>query len=148
MRIWEFRSINSSNYMSDFMMLVHETLCFLLFLRLIALHATVYFSLTERELIRASSIEEARIHSGIKEWNEALERHFLLFQEEHNNITAAFYDTSRIFHKVLDDPERYGFKDSISVCSEDDCIWFNDLHPAYGLHRLLAEDLERFLRDT
>ncbi len=46
--------MNSSNYRSEFMMLVHEILCFLLFLRLIALHATVYFYLTERELIRSN----------------------------------------------------------------------------------------------
>ena len=89
----------------------------------------------------------ARIHSRIEEWNEILHQHFLQFQGQYNDMTAVIYDTSIIFNEVLDNPEKHGFKDIVSVCDEDDCLWYNGAHPAYGLHRILAVDLERFLRD-
>ena len=52
----------------------------------------------------------------------------------------------------MDDPSGYGFNDATTWCrgKGDTCkdagwMWADTLHPAWGLHRILAEDIARSL---
>ena len=85
------------------------------------------------------------IPARVEEWNEVLVTFVKKFSANHEGISMTIYNTSTIFNAALDKPEKYGFKDSISECLEADCIWEDTLHPAYGLHKLLAADLAMFL---
>ena len=85
------------------------------------------------------------IRAQIAIWNELLVTFVKGFFVNHKGISMTIYNSSTIFNAVLDEPEKYGFKDSISDCREADCIWQDDGHPAYELHRILTADLAMFL---
>ena len=78
-------------------------------------------------------------------WNRNLIRFANEFQRRHGDISTAVYDTCPIFNAVMNNPRKYGFKDAVSQCLESDCMWFDDLHPSYGVHRILAANLVKFL---
>jgi phospholipase/lecithinase/hemolysin len=63
----------------------------------------------------------------------------------HEGTSTTIYETSKIFNAVLDEPKRYGFKDSISSCPEADCPWVDGFHPSSEFHTYLAADLAMFL---
>lgn len=129
-------------------MLARETLCFSLPLHLSGHHAMVCIHLDRKGANKiATEDNEAIVHSRIGEWNEALNRHYLQFQEQYSDIAAQIYDTSKVFNEVLDNPEKYGFTNATAVCDEGDCIWYDKSHPTYAMHKILAEDLEKFLRN-
>jgi phospholipase/lecithinase/hemolysin len=96
-----------------------------------------------RELITADTREDVR--PRINEWNTKIHDFAKKFQKRHKDGLVALYDTSRIFNAVLDNPTKYGFKDGFSECQDDDCLWNDDLHPAFGMHKILAADLTTFL---
>lgn len=67
------------------------------------------------------------------------------FRRRHSDIFAAIYNTTVIYNDALDNPTKYGFKDAISSCQTKECIWNDDVHPTFELHRLLAADLVTYL---
>lgn len=71
------------------------------------------------------------------------------FQNKHRDARVGLFSTGPSWEKILENPKKYGYKDDISACDSDACIWNTDEHPAmhpkYGVHRVLAEDLAKFL---
>lgn len=85
------------------------------------------------------------VRSRIALWNVELEKLVDDFRETHPGVHAVVYDAAAIFNSVLDNPTKYGFKDSISSGEGKHYIWLDHLHPNYPLQRILAADLARFL---
>jgi phospholipase/lecithinase/hemolysin len=81
----------------------------------------------------------------ITEWNRELLQFITGFQRRHRDIYTYLYDSAPVFNAILDQPARYGFKDTISECLQEDCVWWDEAHPAFGLHRILAQDMALFL---
>jgi phospholipase/lecithinase/hemolysin len=112
-----------------------------MFLHLTGLHGV--YPPTYSKLIPASSHGDFR--AGIQEWNSLLPQYIGRFQRRYRDTFVAMYDTSIVFNAILDDPVRFGFRDNVSECQEKDCMWNDDLHPSFEVHRLLAADLALFL---
>jgi phospholipase/lecithinase/hemolysin len=88
----------------------------------------------------------------IKAWNSNLIEYAQKFSEKHGDVRVRIYDAAALFTRVLDDPKKYGFKDStskfmLSDAEEESCIWYDDLHPTSAMHKILAADLARFLTE-
>jgi phospholipase/lecithinase/hemolysin len=81
----------------------------------------------------------------IAAWNAELLKFVAAFQRRHQDIYVYLYDSAPVFDVILDEPGRFGFKDAISECSQKDCVWSDGAHPAFGLHRILAQDIASFL---
>lgn len=81
----------------------------------------------------------------ITEWNKELLKFITEFQRRHRDIYTYLYDSAAVFNAILDEPARFGFKDAISQCFQEDCVWWDEAHPAFGLHRILAQDMALFL---
>ena len=81
----------------------------------------------------------------IEAWNIELLKFIAAFQRRHRDIYTYVYDSAPVFNTILDDPARFGFKDAISECLQGDCVWWDEAHPAFGLHRILAQDIAAFL---
>jgi phospholipase/lecithinase/hemolysin len=48
------------------------------------------------------------------------------------------------FNRILDDPTAHGFETSDPTTSGGG-IWFDALHPTSAVHKILAEDIGKFL---
>ena len=88
----------------------------------------------------------------IKTWNSTLIEYSQKFSEKHDDVQVRIYDVAAVLTRVLDDPEKYGFKDStskfmLSDAEEESCIWYDDLHPTSAIHKILAADLAKFLTE-
>jgi len=50
---------------------------------------------------------------------------------------------------MLENPGEFGFRDDHSACASRECMWNIDenpaMHPTFGMHHVMAEDLARFL---
>jgi phospholipase/lecithinase/hemolysin len=51
-----------------------------------------------------------------------------------------------IFNAVFSHPDRYGFRDATSICDTGDCVWCDGIHPAYSMHRFIAEDVAKVVK--
>ena len=68
------------------------------------------------------------------------------FRQRYTDLVAAVvYDTHALFTEVLNEPGKWGFKDNLSKCHDWDCIWDDDLHPTFAMHKVVAKDLAAFL---
>lgn len=85
------------------------------------------------------------VRTRVEIWNELLLTFARDFFVKHEGTSTTIYETSKVFNAVLDEPEKYGFRDSISSCRESDCVWVDHLHPSSEFHRILAADLAMFL---
>src|SRR5271169_2366577 len=83
--------------------------------------------------------------SRIAQWNSALPQFVKGFLSNHSDISAMVYDVHTLFTEVLDNPKKYGFKDAISECHTSDCIWADDVHSTFAMHRIIAAGLAQFL---
>jgi phospholipase/lecithinase/hemolysin len=88
---------------------------------------------------------EDGLQSRIIEWNTRLEEFAAAFRARHCSVSVSIYDTSALMNKVLDDPEKYGFKDSLSSCHSEECIWYDGIHITFAMHKILAHDIANFL---
>jgi len=85
--------------------------------------------------------------SRIEEWNEKLTSFSKTFNDRHADLSLAIYDAYSVFTSVLDDPEKHGFRDVLSICYEE-CIWHDHIHPTAKVHELLAEGLLTLLNEN
>jgi len=94
-------------------------------------------------------IGEARDPEGLQEvideWNYYLPQWVDLWRSQHKDVQTAIYDTTYVFEEALDDPSTHGFRNATAMCDDGDCIWHDDLHPSYTMHRLLAARLAAWL---
>jgi phospholipase/lecithinase/hemolysin len=49
------------------------------------------------------------------------------------------FDAFSAFNEVLDCPVKYGFRDAVSVCEEQDCFWWDAYHPGEKAQILFGE---------
>jgi phospholipase/lecithinase/hemolysin len=71
------------------------------------------------------------------------------FRQQHTDIRVGLFHTGPTWEKILKNPRKYGFMDGESACGSRECVWNTDveppLHPTFGVHRILAEDIAEFL---
>ena len=108
-----------------------------LFVIITALHAILIFIIGHHDPV---------VRNRILRWNALLTHFTFTFSQRHSStLSAVIYDTHTLFTEVLDDPEKYGFKDNFSKCHAKECIWDDDLHPTFAMHEVVARDLARVL---
>jgi len=81
----------------------------------------------------------------IQEWNEKLMSQSKQFNELHDDVDIAIFDAFGIFNDVLDHHEQHGLKDITSICYEDECAWYDHIHPTAHIHEILASGLLNLL---
>ena len=86
--------------------------------------------------------------NGVLNWNTNLTHSLQQYSSLHDDITISLYDSSRIFNRVLDDPQGYGFVDSNQVCSTGECVWFDNFHPGSAFYKVFAKDFAEFLEES
>jgi hypothetical protein len=86
------------------------------------------------------------LSSRISQWNTVLPQYADDFASRHSNISVAVYDLHTLFTTVLDNPQKYGFKNATAGCHTSDCIWVDEgPHSTYGMHMIIAADMAHFL---
>ncbi|OSD02504.1 carbohydrate esterase family 16 protein [Trametes coccinea BRFM310] len=80
----------------------------------------------------------------ILDYNAALAEHVASFAETHRDVTVLSFDAHTWFNTILDDADKYGFKNitGFCECKDPDFFWFNTGHPTEHVHRLLARAVE------
>jgi phospholipase/lecithinase/hemolysin len=101
--------------------------------------------MAKTKLIKGAGRQDV-IKSRIARWNYRLNEFVTIFRFHHVDAFVEMYDTMEIFHAVFKNPEKFGFKDSTDVCQTGECVWNDAIHPAFSMHKFIAEDLARFLR--
>lgn len=46
---------------------------------------------------------------------------------------------------MLDNPRKYDFVDADQMCSTEQCMWTDKIHPSSPVHKVLAADLANIL---
>ena len=69
-----------------------------------------------------------------------------IFRYHHADAFVQIYDTMDIFNTVFHNPAKYGFRDATRICQTGECVWNDGIHPAFSMHKLIAEDLAKFLK--
>jgi phospholipase/lecithinase/hemolysin len=85
------------------------------------------------------------LHDRLQDWNDQLDDRADDLGRRHNDTTIAVYDANAFLNTILDSPEKYGFKDATSMCTQQNCFWHDALHPMSAVHKLLTQDLVRFI---
>ncbi|KAI9047552.1 hypothetical protein LZ554_008268 [Drepanopeziza brunnea f. sp. 'monogermtubi'] len=79
---------------------------------------------------------------NIQIYNENLAKHVSAFREKHPEASIMLYDVHALFTKVMDDPQKYGFKDATSMDS-DGCLWSGSFHILTGFDDFIAKDMAK-----
>lgn len=92
------------------------------------------------------------LRARINAWNQILIETAENFREKYTDVQVRIFDFSAPFMKVLDDPKKYGFKDNTtmfirSMAEMEECIWYDELHPTTGMHKIVAAELAKFLTE-
>lgn len=106
-----------------------------------------------RSLFRATNLSGANresIRLKIQTWNNTLISKSQKFHSTHPDVHIKIYDSFALFNRVIDEPWTYGFKSPNkkfmgSEAREEDCIWYDALHPTTALYKVLTEDLYEVL---
>jgi phospholipase/lecithinase/hemolysin len=80
----------------------------------------------------------------IEDWNEQLLIRSNAFGKRFNDVFIAIHDAYGIFSEVLDNPQKHGYPDILSICYEG-CIWYDHIHPTAQVQELFAEGLVSLL---
>lgn len=88
---------------------------------------------------------EPRAYQSYLDWNERLHAGAKDFHTKHPNITALMYSSWDIFDKVNNEPTRFGFSNR-DLRKRGGAIWMDHLHPTSRMHKVVATDLEAFLK--
>lgn len=105
----------------------------------------------------------AKSKADITDWNAQLQSKIADFEKTHKDVNMMLYDTIPLWNDMQDHGSKYGFKETQTFCPNWDdpafetnpssvgCdpiqtyFWFNDYHPTYHVHDILAQRLENFL---
>ena len=104
-----------------------------------------YQPATLTSLIVGEDRDPEGLEERVSEWNYHLPQWVDLWRNQHKDVQIAIYDTTYVFDEALDDPSSHGFRNATASCDSGDCIWHDDLHPSYTMHRLLAARLASWL---
>jgi len=90
------------------------------------------------------------LRTRVQTWNSKLHEHAQTFRDDHPDANVRVFDAGGVFAKVLDSPKEYGFKDSLtqymlSEAVEEECIWYDELHPTSKMYKIVAGELAEFL---
>ncbi|KAH8902334.1 hypothetical protein BR93DRAFT_261874 [Coniochaeta sp. PMI_546] len=117
---------------------------------------------TPSNLLKAPAVRSPNV-TMIGWWNDALaERAESLNRQD--GVTAMVYDANSFLNGVLDNPSRYGVKNTTAFCAGylqadvltdpgkygcpvplSEYFWFNSGHMTSHVHEVMAPDMERFL---
>ncbi|RAH65254.1 SGNH/GDSL hydrolase family protein [Aspergillus aculeatinus CBS 121060] len=89
-------------------------------------------------------IRRARHLTTVHIFNLLLERMVKRWARGFPDATVMLFDVFAFMAAVLDDPQRYGFRDGTCV-GEEGCVWWDDFHPRSEFHFVLARQLEGLL---
>ncbi|KAI8624978.1 carbohydrate esterase family 16 protein [Xylariaceae sp. FL1651] len=98
-------------------------------------------------------------------WDDSLARHSHKFAAENRRAKVMLYDANTFLNGVLNNPGKYGIKNTTSYCLDyanldvlyhpelygclplDEYFWYNSGHMTSHTHKVLAPDIARFLRE-
>ena len=86
----------------------------------------------------------AHLRCRIILWNSYLQTVVKEFLEGHSEAITAIYDVASVFTSVLDDPTKFGFKDSTDW-GDENCVWDDALHPTSKMHHIIAEEFVKVI---
>ncbi|OAX30712.1 hypothetical protein K503DRAFT_870910 [Rhizopogon vinicolor AM-OR11-026] len=114
--------------------------------------------------IQQGSEVTAQIATGIAEYNTYLRQSVHAFRANYSDLdTVIVFDTQPIFNVLLDEWETFGFVNITGYCAAyqngtptltyqiEGCapvssyFWFNDLHPLFTVHNILAKAISTVL---
>ncbi|KAI7883859.1 hypothetical protein K492DRAFT_184281 [Lichtheimia hyalospora FSU 10163] len=113
-------------------------------------------------VVNVPPMEHAPAHIGnntiakvVKSFNDLLQARVALFNIKHkDDVFIHYFDAHRYFNEYLTNSSGL-FKNTTGYCSTDKCeypnyeyFWMNNIHPMYPVHKLLAEDLSRELKEA
>lgn len=78
-------------------------------------------------------------------WNEVLTTKVQGFAASHPETTNLIFSSWRVFTRVLDTPQRYGFSEK-DVDRAGGAIWVDVLHATSKMHDILAKEISSFIR--
>jgi len=85
----------------------------------------------------------------INQWNTELTKFTDAFRDKHRGARVGLFSTGPSWEKMLENPGQFGFRDDHSACASRECMWNIDenpaIHPTFGMHHVMAEDVARFL---
>ncbi|KAI0070441.1 hypothetical protein K474DRAFT_1608680 [Panus rudis PR-1116 ss-1] len=98
-------------------------------------------------LSSSNAARASKLKANIELYNSILNQYVLAFQDRHKNINVLSFDAYKWFGEILDNADRFGFKNTTGFCECDDdtFFWFNSGHPTEHVHRLLAGAIEEEL---
>jgi len=82
------------------------------------------------------------------EWNARLPALISSFtHDEHPDTSTFLFDAHAVFERVLADPTSHGFGDADGEAgaAADGEVWVDFIHPTSAMHRIIAEEVARFL---
>ncbi|KAJ2982019.1 hypothetical protein NUW58_g6538 [Xylaria curta] len=97
-------------------------------------------------------------------WGNSLARHNEMFAAKHKDAKTMLYDANKFLNGVLDNPGKYGIKNTTSYCQDfadpdvlerpelhgclplDDYFWYNAGHMSSHTHKVMTRNMENFLR--
>lgn len=91
------------------------------------------------------TVPEHRINpQPYNNWNRSLDKAIVEFSAAHDDLSALVFSSFDLFNRLLDDPEKFGFK------AEDrrragGGIWMDHLHPTSRVHDLIAKEIGELL---
>jgi len=82
-----------------------------------------------------------------RKWNSLLHEQTKTFHAnpEHSDCTILMYSSYNIFTRVNEEPEKFGFPPG-DVKRKGGSMWMDHLHPTSKMHKVIADDLEGFLK--
>ncbi|KAK7734296.1 hypothetical protein SLS53_007946 [Cytospora paraplurivora] len=93
-------------------------------------------------------------------WDDTLDRHASAFANKNKDVTSLVFDSNTFLNYVLDHPAEYDIKNTTAYCPEynqplpveqygclplKDYFWYNNGHMTSHTHKILADELEKFL---
>jgi hypothetical protein len=76
---------------------------------------------------------------------DALAAYITNFTSIRPGVITSLYDANGIFQTVLNDPTKYGFKDTSSICGNSACGWADNVHCTYAMQKIFAASMAQLL---
>jgi phospholipase/lecithinase/hemolysin len=101
-------------------------------------------NLSPREL--PTHVDLSALHSRISSWNSILRQYARKFLCQRKDANVWVWDSQDTVNAILDNPQKYGFRDALSSCRDRECVWRDTVHPTFATQRFLAHDIAGYIQ--
>jgi phospholipase/lecithinase/hemolysin len=84
---------------------------------------------TARTPMFRGSKYEPFVRGAVKGLNRRIKDGAAKFITGHPDTEVVVFDAFTEFNAVLDAPVKYGFRDAVTACQQQDCFWWDQYHP-------------------